>query len=344
MKLSAHAFELPLRHTFRISRGAVDTQSTLIVTLEQDGCRGYGEATTNDYYGYTLENMAEALRRAEPIIAGDCCEDPVKLFDELESLLHDNPFALCALDQAAYDLWGKLRASPVYQLWGLTDRPIPDSNYTIGIADIDEMVEKMQEFAEWPIYKIKLGTDDDVEIVRALRQHTKATFRVDANGAWTAAQAIEYSHPLKELGVEFIEQPLHADDLAEMPRVFNESALPVIADENCIVPADVANCVGHFHGVNIKLVKCGGLTPARRMIAEARTLGLKVMVGCMTESTVGISAIAQLLPLLDYVDMDGAALLSSDIAKGVEVINGTCRFADAAGSGVELIAAGVSLL
>jgi L-alanine-DL-glutamate epimerase-like enolase superfamily enzyme len=344
MKISAHAFELPLRHTFRISRGAVDTQSTLIVTLEQDGCCGYGEATTNDYYGYTLANMAEALRRAETVLAGNRCKDPASLFDELEPLLHDNPFALCALDQAAYDLWGKLQQTPVYQLWGLSNDQIPDSNYTIGIADVDLMVEKMQEFAEWPIYKIKLGTDEDVEIVRALRQHTRATFRVDANGAWTASQAIEYSRELKQLGVEFIEQPLHADDLAEMPRVLRESALPVIADENCIVPDDVTRCVGHFHGVNIKLTKCGGLTPARRMIAEARKLGLKVMVGCMTESTVGISAIAQLLPLLDYVDMDGAALLSSDIAKGVQLINGKCRYPDLPGSGVELIAQGKPLL
>jgi L-alanine-DL-glutamate epimerase-like enolase superfamily enzyme len=344
MKLTAHSFDLPLKHTFRISRGAIDVQSTLVVTLEQDGHRGYGEATTNDYYGYTLDNMVAALRRAEPVIAESNGGDPVALFDALQAVLSDNPFALCALDQAACDLWGKLNNAPVYELWGLSIDKIPTSNYTIGIDDIDKMVEKMGEYADWPIYKIKLGTDRDVEIVKALREHTDAVFRVDANGAWTAEQAIEYSLPLRELGVEFIEQPLNADCLADMPRVFRESALPVIADESCIVPADVATCVDHFHGINIKLTKCGGLTPARAMITEARQLGLKVMVGCMTESTVGISAIAQLLPLLDYVDMDGAALLASDIADGVTVKHGQCHYSDRPGSGVELTASGQQLL
>lgn len=344
MNLSAHAFDLPLKHTFRISRGSIDVQSTLVVTLEQDGQHGYGEATTNDYYGYTLENMVDALRRAESIIAESSCDDPVLLFDSLQDVLGDNPFALCAVDQAACDLWGKLNNAPVHELWGLSIEKVPTSNYTIGIDDVEKMVDKMREYADWPIYKIKLGTDRDVEIVRALREHTDAVFRVDANGAWTAQQAIEYSHPLKELGVEFIEQPLHADNVDEMSRVYHESALPVIADENCIVPPDVAQCVDRFHGINIKLTKCGGLTPARRMIDEARRRGLQVMVGCMTESTVGISAIAQLLPLLDYVDMDGAALLASDIASGVTVSQGKCHYPARPGSGVELTSAGRQLL
>jgi L-alanine-DL-glutamate epimerase-like enolase superfamily enzyme len=288
--------------------------------------------------------MVDALRGVQTLIADSQCDDPVALFDALQPQLADNPFALCAIDQAAHDLWGKLQNSSVFELWGLSTESVPTSNYTIGIDEVDKMVEKMREYADWPIYKIKLGTDRDVEIVRALREHTDAVFRVDANGAWTADQAIEYSHPLKELGVEFIEQPLHADQLGDMPNVYRNSALPVVADESCIVPADVSRCVDHFHVVNIKLVKCGGLTPARRMIDEARQLGLQVMVGCMTESTVGISAIAQLLPLLDYVDMDGAALLAKDIANGVQVINGKCHYPERPGSGVELISAGRQLL
>ena len=194
----------------------------------------------------------------------------------------------------------------------------------------------MQEFPGWPVYKIKLGTDHDLEIVRELRRHTDAVFRVDANCGWTADEAIANSEAMKDLGVEFIEQPLPAEQWREMGRVFGASALPVIADESCVVEEDVERCAGAFHGVNIKLVKCGGMTPARRMIARARELGLKTMVGCMTESTVGISAIAQLLPLLDYVDMDGALLLARDIAAGVAIDQGRCRYPSENGNGVRL--------
>lgn len=337
MKLTLHSFDLPLRHTFTISRESIDVQPTLIVELEQDGVRGYGEATTNRYYGATLEQMSAALWDVEELLATSPLEDPAQLWSTLAPQLASNPFAQCALDQAAWDLYGKLQGKPLWQLWGLALTDLPASNYTIGIAEIDVMVAKMQEFPDWPIYKIKLGTPNDVEIVRALRQQTKATFRVDANCGWTAGEAIRNSHLLKDLGVEFIEQPLPAAAWEEMRQVHAESALPLIADESCQTESDVARCAGHFHGINIKLVKCGGLTPARRMIAEARQLGLKVMVGCMTESTVGISAIAQLLPLLDYVDMDGAVLLASDIADGARVERGICHFPSVPGSGVTLL-------
>jgi L-alanine-DL-glutamate epimerase-like enolase superfamily enzyme len=198
------------------------------------------------------------------------------------------------------------------------------------------MVQKLLEMPGWPIYKIKLGTKYDLDIVRELRKHTDAVFRVDANCGWTADEAIANSHELARLNVEFIEQPLPAAQWDDVKRVYKESALPIIADESCIGESDVDRCVGHFHGVNVKLVKCGGLTPGKRMVTRARELGMKAMVGCMTESTVGISAIAQLLPLLDYVDMDGAALLASDIADGVKVDRGTCIYPNANGSGVEL--------
>jgi L-alanine-DL-glutamate epimerase-like enolase superfamily enzyme len=201
------------------------------------------------------------------------------------------------------------------------------------------MVAKLREMPDWPSYKIKLGAGRarDLEIIRELRRHTAAPFRVDANCAWTADEAIANSHELATLGVQFIEQPLPADDWAGARRVFHESALPILADESCVGETDVDRCHGHFHGVNIKLVKCGGMTPARRMIARARALGMQAMVGCMTESTVGISAVAQLAPLLDYVDMDGAALLARDIASGVSVERGVAKFPAVNGNGVELI-------
>jgi L-alanine-DL-glutamate epimerase-like enolase superfamily enzyme len=254
------------------------------------------------------------------------------------SRLGHNRFALCALDEAAHDLWGKRLGQPVYKLWGLSLDRVPLSNYTIGIDTVERMVAKMREFADWPIYKIKMGTPDDLRIVRELRQHTQATFRVDANTSWSVEQTIGNSRELKAIGVEFIEQPLARDDWEGLKRVYSESALPIIADESCQIEEDVDRCHRHFHGINIKLMKAGGLTPARRMIDRARQLGLKVMVGCMTESSIGISAIAQVLPLLDYVDMDGAVLLAKDIASGVQVDRGRAIFPDENGTGARLLA------
>jgi len=341
VQLRLHAFDLPLAHTFTISRESISSQPTLIVELIQDGVSGFGEATSNKYYGFTVERMAGDLVGLQPQLEAARLEDPAALWSQCQPLLADDPFALCALDQAAHDLWGKLAREPVWKLWGLSIEKIPLSNYTIGIDTIDKMIVKMAEFADWPIFKIKLGTDHDVEIIRELREHTVATFRVDANCGWTADKTIEIAPQLEALGVEFIEQPLRADRLDDMQRVGAQCALPVIADESCITESDVAKChQAGFRGINIKLVKCGGLTPARRMIAEARRLGLKVMVGCMTESSVGISAIAQLLPLLDYVDMDGAVLLAHDVASGVRLQRGRCVYPQAPGNGVSLLGAG----
>lgn len=333
LRLRTHAFDLPLRHPFTISRGTVTVQPTLIVELDDGEHQGFGEATTNDYYGMTMSRMCEALEQVRGVVESTTSLDPPALWDTLAPKLADVPFALCALDQACYDLWGKQRGKPVYELLGLHLDHLPKSNFTIGIDTIDRMVAKLKEVPDWPIYKIKLGTRHDIEIVEQLRQHTSATIRVDANCGWTPAETITNSHRLKELGVEFIEQPLPADDWVGAREVFLNSALPILADESCIAVDDVDRCAGHFHGVNIKLVKCGGITPARRMIERARELEMKVMIGCMTESTVGISAIAQLLPLLDYVDMDGAALLASDIADGVKVIAGECHYPCADGCG-----------
>ncbi len=344
MQLQLHAFDLPLAHTFTISRESITSQPTLVVELIQDGVSGYGEATSNKYYGFTIDRMARGLAALRPQLEAAQLTEPTTLWQQLQPALAADPFALCAVDQAAHDLWGKLRNEPVWKLWGLTTDKTPLSNYTIGIDKIDVMVAKMNEFPGWPIYKIKLGTGRDLEIVRELRKHTTATFRVDANCGWTAEQAIAYAPELKSLGVEFIEQPLQADRWDDLRRVRENSVLPIIADESCIVESDVSRCHGVFHGINIKLVKCGGLTPACRMIAEARRLGLSVMVGCMTESTVGISAIAQLLPLLDYVDMDGAVLLAKDIADGVRLDRGRCIYPDRPGNGVTLLEQGIDPL
>lgn len=335
MDLKIHTFDLPLKHEFTISRESRTVQETVIVELADGGHSGFGEATTNPYYNVTVSTMSSALERVRPLLGGNL-EDPSELWDQLAPHLEENPFALCALDQAAWDLWGKKKHKPVYQLWGLDPADAPLSNFTIGIDQVDVMVAKLLEVPDWPIYKIKLGTSADLEIIRELRRHTKAPFRVDANCGWNVEEALGNAPELEELGVEFIEQPLPAEDWQGNQRLFEESPLPIIADESCIAEKDVSGCHGKFHGINIKLVKCGGLTPALRMISQARNLGMKTMVGCMTESTVGISAIAQLAPLLDYVDMDGAALLARDIATGVVVDRGKCIFPAVAGNGVTL--------
>lgn len=335
MQLFLKKYTLHLKHTFRISREAHDTQDTLIVGLSLNGKTGYGEATANPYYAVTVESMMAEIESIQPELESFDFSTPEILHAFIVSKGLSN-FAICALDLAAYDLYGKLLEKPLHEIWGTKIDHYPITNYTIGLASIEEMVAKMKE-TPWPIYKIKLGTNDDVAIVRELRKHTDATFRIDANCAWSARETIHNAPLLKDLGVEFLEQPLKADNWEGMEQVMHQSVLPVIADESCIVETDVEKCGLHYSGINIKLTKCGGLTPALRMIQKAKELGLKVMVGCMTESTVGISAIAQLLPQLDYVDMDGAMLLREDIAQGVSITsNGKVIFPNSGGSGITL--------
>ena len=241
---------------------------------------------------------------------------------------------LSALDCAAHDLWGRLEGAPVHRLWGLDPADAAPSSFTIGIAEVDKMVAKLAEMPGWPVYKIKLGTTHDVEIIQALREQTDAVFRIDANCGWATGEATALSAEMARHGVEFIEQPLLPDAREAQARLYRDSALPLIADENCVGEADVPRCVDHFHGINIKLCKCGGLTPARRMIAAARDHGLKVMVGCMAESSVGISAGAQLTPLIDYADLDGALLLAEDAADGIQIENGQVRLLNEPGLGI----------
>jgi L-alanine-DL-glutamate epimerase-like enolase superfamily enzyme len=335
MQIRLKKYILPLKHTFSISRESHDFQDSLIVSLTLNQQTGYGEATSNPYYKISVESMMVEINIIKNELENFNFTTPEILHAFLVSKGLSN-FAICALDMAAHDLYGKLLGKPLYEIWGTTTDKFPTTNYTIGIASIDKMVAKMKEMP-WPIYKIKLGTNDDVNIVKELRKHSDAIFRIDANCAWTAKETIYNAPLLKDLGVEFLEQPLKADNWEGMEEVMHNSVLPVIADESCIVENDVEKCGLHYSGINIKLTKCGGLTPALRMIKKGKELGLKVMVGCMTESTVGISAIAQLTPQLDYVDMDGALLLKEDIAKGI-IINDDASviFPKLGGSGVTL--------
>lgn len=336
MQVKLHHYDLKLKDNFKISRLSFDVKPSLIVELISDGFSGYGEATENAYYHLDTFQIADDIQININFIEALENLKPEDFWLKLQPLFQDNHFALCALDEAYHDLYTKKLGVKLYEYWNLEPENLPLTNYTIGIAEIPKMIKKMKDM-RWPLYKIKLGTLNDIEIIKALRKETNAIFRVDANCGWTVEETIENSKILKSFGVEFIEQPLKADDWDGCKEVLKHSVLPIIADESCILEEDVAKCFNHFNGVNIKLMKCGGLTPGLRMIKKAKELGLKTMVGCMTESTVGISAIAHLLPLLDYVDMDGALLLEKDIATGVSIDFGKTTYANENGTGARLI-------
>ena len=334
MKVSYKHFELPFRHPFTISKGTKTHQPTLIVSLEERGFIGYGEAPAIQYYHIPVEKMIEDLERKKILIERFALTDPERYWHYLHHLFPENSFLVCALDMAAWDLFGKMQGKPLYELWKIASGNGPLTDYTIGIDNVEKMVSKMKE-KPWPIYKIKLGVSNDLEILEALRKESDSIFRVDANAGWTVQEAKEKIPALKRLGVEFVEQPLHKDDWEGMKSILKDSALPLIADESCVKESDTEKCLGHFHGINIKLTKCGGLTVARRMIQRARSLGLKVMLGSMNESTVGSAAIAQLISLLDYVDMDGPLLLKQDLATGLTFNYGRVSLSGRPGLGIE---------
>jgi L-alanine-DL-glutamate epimerase-like enolase superfamily enzyme len=335
MKVKSHIFSLKSKYPFRIAHGVRTETQTYILELLDGEFTGYGEATPVPYYGITPEAMDDLLNEHHTDIENFSWSHPSEFWNYLNPLIGHNHFLQCALDIAAYDLWAKGQGKTVYQMLSLSIDQVPFSNYTIGIDEIPKMVEKMKEF-DFPIYKIKLGTEQDIEIIESLRKQTDAVFRVDANTAWTVEQTIAFSKKMKNLGVEFIEQPLKPGEYEAMKEVMKHTFLPIIADESCITEEDVQKCVGSFSGINIKLAKCGGITPALRMITEARKHKMSVMMGCMTESSIGISAIAQLLPLLDYVDMDGTMLIANDPADGVYLDKGKPVFANRPGIGAFL--------
>jgi len=335
MNLKYRTSDLPFKHPFTISKGTKTHQPALLVELEFFGIKGYGEAPAIAYYNIPVEKMIADIESEKRFIEKFSFTEPDRYWHYLHHLIPDNPFLICALDMAAWDIYGKMKRKQLYQLWDLDISKNPLTDITIGIDSIENMVSKMKE-TPWPIYKIKLGTPDDIHIMEELRKHTEAVFRIDANAAWKAEEALEKIKVFKELNVEFIEQPLAKDDWEGMKFLYEKSPLPLIADESCVSEKDVEKCAGFFHGINIKLTKCSGITPALRMIKNARNLGMKVMVGCMNESSVGTAAIAQLLPLLDYVDMDGPLLLAADVAEGVQFDFGKIIYTDAYGLGITI--------
>lgn len=335
MVVKHKSINLPFLHPFTIARGTKTHQPSLIIELEYFGIKGYGEAPAITYYDITVEKMIADLEVKKTLVEKFAFTHPERFWHYLHHLFPKNPFLVCALDIAGWDLYGKLQNKPLHVLWKGDVSKNPLTDYTIGIDAIENMVKKMKE-KPWPIYKIKLGTDNDVEIISELRKHTSAVIRIDANAAWRADEALEKIKAFKKLDVEFIEQPLAKEDWEGMKFLFANSPLPLIADESCVAEEDVEKCHEYFHGINIKLTKCSGLTPALRMIKKARELDMKVMAGSMNECSVGTAAIAQLLPLLDYVDMDGPLLLAEDIGEGVTFDYGKIVYNNLNGIGVNV--------
>ncbi len=335
MRLSHQTIELNPTHPFVIARGGYAHHRNVIVRLtDDDGLEGFGEAAPNRYYGESVSSVIAALGQFKPILERS---DPLSL-ESIESnlnrVLRGNASAKSAVSSALHDLVGKRLGLPVYRMWGLDAGTTLQSSFTIAIAENNELERRVAEAREYPILKIKLGTDRDMEIVRIVRNAApEKRLRVDANAAWTPKQAVQMSDFLAEQGVEMLEQPVPASDVEGLAFVRKRSKLPVFADESCLVATDIAKLAGAVDGINIKLAKCGSLREALRMVHTARALDMQVMAGCMIESSLGISAIAQIAPLLDHADFDGAALLSGDPFLGATIAGGNIRLSDGPGLG-----------
>lgn len=334
LRMDIEFLELRTKHPFIIARGGQSDYRTAWVRLtDQDGHEGWGEAAPSKFYGETADSVAAALK----LYGSALPDDPFNLEDaerRWETMLRGNAAARAALSAALHDLVGKRLGVPVYRLWGLDPCKAPKSTFTIGLDTPERIKAKVREAEQFPILKVKLGTDHDLEILRAIREATDKEIRVDANCGWTVKGAIRMLPVLDEFGVTVLEQPLPPDDLDGLAVITAQSDIPVIADESCKTVADIPPLVGKVDGINIKLAKCGGLREALRMIAVARAHGLMVMVGCMIESSLGITAAAHFTPLVDIVDLDGAALLSNDPFVGAHIDGGQVTLPSAPGLGV----------
>lgn len=337
LTLSHQVLELETAYPFGIARGTQSAYRAVWVTLRDgDGVEGWGEANPSSFYGETADTVVAALARLGPLLAD---ADPFDLEGtelKLWTSLRHNAAARAALSAALHDLVGKRLGVPVWKMWGLDPAKAPRSSFTIGIDTPAVITAKAREAAQYPILKIKVGAGNDQQILQAVRDGAPdKVIRVDANCGWTAKQAISNLGMLHAFNVELLEQPLPPDDIDGLALVRRHSPIPIIADESCRTAADIPRLVGAVDGINIKLAKCGSLREALRMIAVARAHHLMVMVGCMIETSIGITAAAHFTPLLDVVDLDGAALLKHDPFVGASIANGKTTLPTGPGLGVQ---------
>ncbi|MCF6158273.1 MAG: dipeptide epimerase [wastewater metagenome] len=335
MKLSFHPIALHLKHTFRIAREIRDVQNTVIIQLnDEDGICGYGEAAPTTFFGEDSNSVMETFGRAAGLLEN---ADPFQIEDITARLAYTFPqdtAARAAIDMALHDLVARKLKIPLYKLFGLNQHDTRVTSFTIGIDTIEKMCEKVEEAKDFPVLKIKAGTRNDIEILEELRKITKAVFRVDANTGWTVNEAIEKLHIMEELGVELVEQPFPAGDIESLRKIRGQVKIPVFADEDVKISADIPGLLGVVDGINIKLMKCGGIREAVRMIHTARVHGLKIMIGCNIESSLSVTAAAHIMSLVDYVDLDGHLLITNDPYAGVMVNKGRLLLPEGNGLGV----------
>ena len=336
MKISHEVVRLKTRYPFVIARGGYAAHENVIVRIvDEDGIEGLGEAAPNRFYGESVATVAAALDQFAPVLGSADSWSLEAVEASLNRTLRGNGSAKSAVSAALHDIVGKRLGIPVHKLWGLDAADAGESSFTIGIADNDGLRQRVADAEQYPILKVKLGTDRDMEIVRVVRDAAPSKrLRVDANAAWTASHAVNMIDFLADQGVEFVEQPVAQHDIEGLRFVRSRSKLPIIADESCLVSTDVPRLAGAVDGVNLKLAKCGSLREAVRIVHVARAFGMSVMAGCMIESSLGISAVAQLAPLLDHADLDGAALLADDPFVGTTVERGKIRLSEEPGLGV----------
>ena len=308
LNIKYKSISTPFHHPFTTAHGLKTHQPALLIALTFNGVTGFGEAPAIHYYDVTVDGMIAQLISKIELLQRYAYTEPDRFWHFCHHLFPNQHFLICALDMAYWDMYAKMNRKTIFELNELRWGQVPLTDYTIGIDTLDKMIEKVNE-KPWPIYKIKMAGRQDLDIIKTLRQHTDAVFRVDANASWTLEDAFAIIPELVKYKVELVEQPLAKDDWEGMKILKEKSVLPLFADESCVTENDVMKCCEVFDGINIKLTKCGGLTPAFRMIAQAKALNKKVMMGCMNETEIGSYAIAQFLPLLDYVDMDGPLLL-----------------------------------
>ena len=335
MKLSFRPYELELRHTFTVASYSRKTTPGVQVEVSYGDLKGYGEASMPPYLGQSVESVCSFLKKVNLEQFGD----PTMLDDILsyvDSLSPGDSAAKAAVDIALHDLCGKLLGAPWYRIWGLDPAKAPDTTYTIGIDTPDVVREKTLEVAgKFNILKVKVGLDNDKEMIETIRQVTDLPIAVDANQGWKdRSKALDEIFWLHEKGIVMVEQPMAVSRLDDIAWITERSPVPIFADESVQRLSDIPSLKGVFSGINIKLMKCTGMHEAHKMVQLSRALGMKVMLGCMTETSCGISAAAQLSPAVDFADLDGNLLISNDLFDGVKVVTGKLTLPDRPGIGV----------
>lgn len=338
MNLTYHPLDLKLRYTFQIAREVRDVQNNIIVHIkDEDGIIGLGEAAPTSFFGEDVSSVTSVLNQSVNLLKNI---DPFQIEDItslLKSRFPKGASARAAIDMAIYDIVGKKLKVPLYRLLGLNPKEPKITSFTIGIDTIENMCKKTAEARDLPILKIKVGFKNDIEMLKELRKITKAAFRIDANTGWTLDEAIKKINIMEGLGVELVEQPFPVGNIETLKKLKNSVSIPIFADEDVRDSKDIPRLSGAVDGINIKLMKCGGIREALRMIHTARALDLKTMIGCNIESSVSITAAAHLSPLIDYIDLDGHLLVTNDPYVGIMIEKGKISLPEGEGLGVKAL-------